>query len=109
MAETSSQRHSTPEGGADGAAAPLRLGPAVEGAAVEALLTALQERLAAARGLDIDGRDVVRISTLALQVLVAARRSAARRSLGFTLAASPELARAAAEMGLTPHLSDERA
>jgi len=61
----------------------LALPPALDRLAVEPLCRAVQQRLAAGEPLLIDAIRVDRVSTAAIQVLLAAARSAAARGVVF--------------------------
>ena len=81
------------------------LPPTLDRLAVEPLCQTLQERLAAGEALLVDGRQVERVSTASVQVLLAAARSAATRDLSFRVSsASGALIEALDDLGLTGFL-----
>ena len=83
----------------------LTLPAGLDRLAVEPLCRTLQERLAAGDALLIDARQVDRISTASVQVLLAAARSAAVRDIPFHVsAASGVLIEALDDLGLAGSL-----
>lgn len=84
------------------------LDPVIEGTAADALLRQLQERLNADQAVRLDGAQVNRISTAALQILAAAQASARARSLDFSIQApSQPLETACHTLGLSRLLKNQ--
>ena len=81
--------------------AALVLATSLDRLAAAPLCRTLQERLLAGEPLTLDGSGVERVSTAAIQVLVAASRSAASHDIAFRLdGASGALTEALADLGL---------
>lgn len=86
------------------------LPPVLDLAGAELLHQKLRSVCAQESGIALNGADVERVSTAALQVLAAAARSLRARGLPFTLdTPSTPLASALADLGLSPLLGGEAA
>ncbi len=83
----------------------FRLPPLLDLTGAEALHRALLEHARAADSLVITGSSVVRVSTAAVQVLLAAAADARAREILFQLRdPSPELTNALTDLGVAAHL-----
>jgi anti-anti-sigma regulatory factor len=72
---------------------------------VAGFLDALRSALISGKPVSIDASPIAQVSTLALQVIAAARKSAVSRSIPFRLFnGSPEFVRACRDAGLDQHL-----
>ena len=95
--------------GGDGSKMPsvgFRLHENLEGEAVHQLLAALREEMRSGLPVSLSAADVKKVSTLALQVLVAAKAMAANRNQSFGIEhPSPEFLRACTDTGLCEFLN----
>jgi len=84
----------------------LRLHEHLDGEEVPQLLTTLRHEMRRGHPVSLSAADVKRVSTLALQVLVAAKAMAAHRSQPFGIEhPSPEFLRACTDTGLCEYLN----
>lgn len=84
----------------------IALPASLDAAAADDLQRRLQDLLGRQRPVTLDGSGVERVSTLALQVLLTARRGAGSRGLAFRIAPlSPPLSEAIDRLGLRHALS----
>lgn len=84
----------------------VRLNEHLEGDDVRQLLITLRKEMRSGHPVSLSAADVKKVSTLALQVLVAAKAMAAHRSQSFGIEhPSPEFLRACTDTGLCEYLN----